>query len=279
VRVAVVGFGYVGSTLASRLTVAGHQVFGVRRSPVARQDVVSIQADVTNRESLTAVPVDLDHVVYAISPGARVDEAYRRAYPEGLANLLDAVPTARFTFVSSTAVYPQKNGETVNESSTTEATNFSSQRLLEAESLLAANSGRHTIVRASGIYGPGRTRLVSQLVTRDLDLETRTVFTSRVHRDDLASCLHFLIDSRSAEGVYIASDPHPTTLGEMQDWVRERQALLQLPEAPQAETSLASGRANRRIVPERLLQEGFDFTYPSFREGYSAILSSTSSDE
>lgn len=272
-RVAIVGFGYVGSQLADRLVAAGHDVFGVKRSQLSHPSVTGIQADVTDPSSLTALPPALDRVIYAVSPGAREDEAYRLAYPIGLGNLLSACPQARFIFVSSTAVYAQKNGETVDEMSATEATNFSSQRLLEAESILHQADPKHVIVRSSGIYGEGRTRLVTQLALDDLDQETRQIATSRIHRNDLAACLAYLSESSHPQDLYVASDPQPATLGEMQDWVRKELGGQTLPKLGRVAEALTKNRANRRLIPRRLIDEGFCFQYPSFREGYRDALS------
>ena len=277
-RIAVVGFGYVGSQLAGRLATSRHEVFGVRRSQFSHPQVVSVQADVTDSSSLAALPPDLDRVIYAVSPGSREDEAYRLAYPVGLENLIKAVPQARIIFVSSTAVYPQKAGETVDEESATGATSFSSQRLLEAEKILTEDSRRHVIVRSSGIYGEGRTRLVSQLAVHDLDAEIRQISTSRIHRADLAACLAYLTESSHPRELYVASDPHPATLGEMQVWVREQLKGKSLVQSQSATATAARNRSSRRLLPTRLLGEGFQFKYPSFREGYLAALSELISD-
>ena len=277
-RIAVIGFGYVGSVLAERLATSGHEVFGVRRSKFSHPELVTVQADVTEPRSLAALPPDLDRVIYAVSPGSREDEAYRLAYPVGLANLINAVPQARIIFVSSTAVYPQKTGETVDENSATEATSFSSQRLLEAEKILTEASRRHVIVRSSGIYGEGRTRLISQLATHDLDEETRQISTSRIHRADLAGCLAYLTESAHPRELYVASDPHPATLGEMQLWVRQQLEGKSLVESRSDSPTAARNRSSRRLLPTRLLEEGFQFHYPSFREGYLGALGELISD-
>jgi len=63
-RALVVGCGYIGKPLAVRLAKAGHAVFAIRRSssPDAELSEAGVQlfsADITNRESLNALPVDI----------------------------------------------------------------------------------------------------------------------------------------------------------------------------------------------------------------------------
>jgi len=73
-RVAILGCGYVGLELGRQLAARDHEPIGVRRSDegVARIEDAgfdAVQADVTDRESLAAVP-DIDAIVFAASmPG------------------------------------------------------------------------------------------------------------------------------------------------------------------------------------------------------------------
>ena len=62
----------------------------------------------------------------------------------------------RLLFVSSSRVYGQQDGEWVDETSPAVATGYSGRVMLEAEQV-ALNSGiPASIVRLTGIYGPGR---------------------------------------------------------------------------------------------------------------------------
>jgi len=125
-RLLIVGCGYVGSVLAERRVAAGDRVFGVRRSdaPLPR-GVEAIRADVARPFEAGTLPADLDAVVYAVAAKSRDEAVYRAAYPGGLGHVLDAVAGAgprwpRVVFTSSTAVYGQRDGEWVDETSPTE---------------------------------------------------------------------------------------------------------------------------------------------------------------
>ena len=93
---------------------------------------------------------------------ARDPAAYRRAYVEGLVNLLARLPTPgpRVIFTSSTSVYGQDDGSWVDEASPTLPPRETGRILLEAEAALSGSGRDFSILRLGGIYGPGRTRLL-----------------------------------------------------------------------------------------------------------------------
>jgi nucleoside-diphosphate-sugar epimerase len=271
-RILIVGLGYVGSRLAQLLYAEGHNVVGIRRTPKKPGESLVgrlIVGDIHSAETLEQIPADLDAVVYALSPGERSARAYQKAFPIGLARIIEATGGSRFLFVSSTSVYAQTGGELVREQSSAHADTETAQALLEAEGLLLGRSRQDIVLRASGIYGPGRTRLISQLFHHDLSETERTTWTNRIHRDDLARIILFLLNRPLEEGSFLASDAAASTLGEMQEWLRMQDAGHLL---TRGDKSRAMTRKNRRVRAERLESLGFRYTYPSFREGYTAIL-------
>ena len=62
--VAILGCGYVGLELGARLTAAGHEVVGVRRSDAGVRAISdagfdAVQGDVTDSDDLTTVPGEI----------------------------------------------------------------------------------------------------------------------------------------------------------------------------------------------------------------------------
>jgi nucleoside-diphosphate-sugar epimerase len=167
-------------------------------------------------------------------------------------------------------VYGQEGGAEISDESQTCGESFSSRRILEAEGALLNHDQSAIVVRASGIYGPGRIATISRLAHTDLEAVERELWTNRIHRDDLARDLVFLLESPDARGIYLATDPNPATLGEIQDWLRERPQRTRLP-APRADGPTRS-RKSRRMYPNRLLSAGFSFVYLTFRDGYAPLL-------
>ena len=172
-RVLIAGCGYVGTELACRLTIQGHDVWALRRSSGALPDGVSgIRADLTEPASLVALPAPLDVVFYTAAPAGHDEAAYRAVYLQGLGNLVRALerqPTPpRLIVTSSTAVYAQHSGEWVDEDSPTEPLRSGGRIVLEGERRAFASRLEVIVARLGGIYGPGRTQLIERASPRPL---------------------------------------------------------------------------------------------------------------
>ncbi len=291
-RILVAGCGYVGSELARVLVAEGHQVWGLRRRPQALpQGVRAAGADLTQPARLAELfarsdgPRGLDVVVYAAAADGGDEAAYRRAYVDGPRNLLEALRRAgerprRSFFTSSTGVYAQDDGSWVDEDSPTEPTSFRGARVLEGERLLLASEIPATVVRLGGIYGPGRTRLAERVRRGEAELPTGpTRWTNRIHRDDAAGILRHLIAlelaGRSPGAVYVGVDDEPASQADVLRWLARRLGV-ELPdraESPAAPTSARAPGRNKRCRNARIRALGYRFRYPTFREGYEALLS------
>jgi len=277
-RVLIAGCGYVGVRLASQLARSGASVFALRRSqrplPVGVEPVV---ADLARIETLGSVPAGLDAVVYAAAPSSSDEAAYRSTYLDGVDNLLRVLAeraerAPRFVFASSTAVYGQERGEWVDETSPTKPRRWNGETLLAAERLLAARVPEATVVRFGGIYGPGRTRLVDQVRNGEARLRKGEHFTNRIHRDDAARALALLaLAPKLAHGCYLGVDDEPADESAVLMYLAE---LLGVPAPPLADDANPPARraGSKRCRNDRLRAEGFAPRFPSYREGYAAML-------
>ncbi len=245
---------------------------GRRRPP---DEPFSHAMDVMRPETYPAELAGSDCVVYAVGADGFSPEAYRDAYVDGLARTIQALRggrTRRLVFVSSTGVYAQDDGSVVDETSPAEPRGFSGRMLLEGEALLAQAPLEATAIRFSGIYGPGRDRLVREVQAgTPVSARSRAAITNRIHRDDCARALVHLVESRAVQPLYVGSDEAPTPMGEILDWIAAR---LGVPPPPpgeaQAEAPQRGGR--KHCSSARLRGEGFRFLYPTYREGFGAIL-------
>lgn len=275
-RVLVAGVGYVGALAAELAASRGATVFGLLRSPrELPAGVTPTSGDVTARGSLTELPPDLDTIVYAVAPDAHDDEAYERTYPGGLSNLLAATRgrAPRVILVSSTAVYDQSGGERIDDASAANAPEPKALRLRRAEQTALASHPSSLVVRASGIYGPGRTSLARRLAAEAPKPELAGLFSCRIHRVDLASVLVEAVFDASLSGILLATDTTPATFGELHDFLRARD--VPPPDSAQPSRRQRAHRS-RRMIPARLIERGFAFRYPSFREGYGELFATRS---
>ena len=278
-RVLIAGCGYTGIALGTRLANEGHAVWGLRRRPeLLPATIHPLKADLCNQVSLTPIPPALDFVFYTAAAERTDDASYQAAYVTGIRNLLDHLfetrqPLKRLFFTSSTAVYAQTGGEWVDETSKTSPRGFSGRRLLEGEQLFLRSSFAATVVRMAGIYGPGRTRLIDQVRRGEAVCQTgQPRYTNRIHRDDCAGVLRHLMLLNSPEAFYLGADDEPSGQSEVFRWLAKRLGAPQPLAEPKAAATGGKSQSNKRCCNARLLQSGYSFRYPTFREGYEAIL-------
>lgn len=276
-NVLVAGCGYVGIELGLRLAGAGHRVWGLRRSPDELPGPIRpIPADLAEPASLGGLPAGLDAVVYTASADARGPESYRTAYVDGLENLRRALaPSApRLVFVSSTAVYGDHRGGVVDEGTRPDPDGFRGEILLEAESVARRWGDDAVVVRASGIYGPGRDRLLRRAEDTRGRLDGPDRWTNRIHRDDLAAALRHALERETPSPVYLASDREPVRLSVLLRGLAAGPSGMDRSEGVEraAGESADGPAAGKRCVPGRLPAEGFTFRFPTWREGYRSML-------
>jgi nucleoside-diphosphate-sugar epimerase len=291
-RILIAGCGYVGAALAAALTADGHRVWGLGRRPDALPaGVVPLAADLRDRRALGAalgtIPEDWDAAVFAAAPsGAGGEDAYRALYVGGLGHLVGALAgrastPRRLFFTSSTAVYGQDDGSWVDEESPTEPNHWSGARMLEAEAVLFGGGPPATAVRLGGIYGPGRTGLLQSV----RDGSARIVsgpprYTNRIHRDDAAGALRHLV-GRALRGepvarLYLGVDDEPAAQADVLRWLAHRLGVPEPPEQAGAGDG-RRGRTSKRCRNARLRASGFAPRYPTFREGYGALIEADAS--
>ncbi|MDJ0864850.1 MAG: SDR family oxidoreductase [Myxococcota bacterium] len=280
-RIVIVGCGYVGTELGVQLAAAGDVVYGIRRHVEGLPEaVLPAEGNVTDRDSLYSALIAAgtpDVVVYTAAAGQRDERTYRDVYVEGLRNTIDVASEMgtprRVLFTSSTAVYGQADGSWVDESSPTEPAHWNGAIMLEAEQALRDGDVPGTALRLGGIYGPGRNRLIERVRTGEARLAPGPLYTNRIHRDDAVSALRCLIDREvagdSLDPVYVGVDDEPADEAEVLRWLAER---IGAPEPQPAGEGAAPTRGSKRCRNALLRAAGWSPCYPSFREGYAALL-------
>ncbi len=274
--VLIVGFGDLGSAVADLLVRQGLDVTGVRRSlaPVA-PGVHLIQADVTDAATLEPLSSAKPEILlYCVAADAQTDDSYKSQYVDGLRHVLAALqscPSLRHVFfVSSTRVYGQQTDDWLDEDSPAQPADFGGRRLLEAESLLQGLLVPATVLRLSGIYGPGRTRML-QLAKTPQAWPPNNGWTNRIHRDDaaafIANCAKRVGEGVELAPIYLVTDSRPAPQHEVLRWLAARQGVEceSVPLPPVA--------CGKRLSNRRLLNSGFQLRYPDYETGYGELLS------
>lgn len=279
-KLLIVGCGDLGQRLARRLQTTGMAVTGLRRHPPAEPSpgLDWYAGDARDPACLDGLlGQGFDDILITLTPDERSDAGYERGYIEPCQQLLAALARTgqrprRLLFVSSTSVYAQDKGEWVDEDSPALPVNFNGRRLLEAEQLLMASGQAVTRVRFSGIYGPGRMRLLEQL--RSGRARVTDAFTNRIHAEDCAGFLaHLIAMGRAGQplaDLYLASDSAPVSSRTLMGWLAQ---TLGLP-MPAEDPNHNPGSAHRRCSNRRMLDTGYCLQYPDYRAGYGALLAS-----
>lgn len=279
----MIGFGDIAKRVARQLVNDDHQLTGMCRHPEQKNDVDNgvklVAGDAANEQDLFKVlqSQHFDVIIITLTP-AEVDagkysaEGYRQGYVVPCRHLQQVIQQLAYSpyviYVSSTGVYGQENGEWVDETSTTEPVGDFGKMLLQAENLIRDLPVPSTVVRCSGIYGAGRDYMLHQL--RQGLVTLRETWTNRVHQDDVARFIAFLVEQPEQRAdLYLLSDDEPVMQYEIYQWLARQLDV-------EVSSSVKPGpgpRGSKRCNNARVRSTGFAFHYPTYRDGYKTILS------
>ncbi|MET0928714.1 MAG: hypothetical protein ABWX74_04320, partial [Aeromicrobium sp.] len=134
--------------------------------------------------------------------------------------------------------------------------------LAEGERLFAERLPGGTVVRLSGLYGTGESRLVKQVDEGRVDDPHR--WTNRIHRSDAAGAVvHLLTMPDAPATLYVGTDDEPCQLGDIAAFLAAQRGA---PTPPPADPALGHGK---RLSNARLRASGWVPQFPTYREGYA----------
>lgn len=271
-RIGLIGFGRLANLLLPILLQENAVVHGFCRSKKQVRGVNMHCIDVAQAIELPK----LDYVIISLTPDEFNLAAYQKTYVQGLQNILQALDLSvlqKLFWVSSTGVYGQCDDEWVTEDSVTEPNRFSGKTLLAAEQLLQPLADKACIVRFSGIYNSRSFRLLESLKAGKLSHNiAKDYYTNRIHEADCARVLAHLLKLSAQEGqlshCYLASDDMPVKYTDVVMWLSEQAGL------PLSDTKNDRQReiGSKRCDNQRLKLTGFEFSYPSFKEGLKPLI-------
>jgi nucleoside-diphosphate-sugar epimerase len=298
----ILGCGYVGARLASKWLAQGDTVFAVTRSVSRAQtleatgirpivwdwyDAPDPSASMNWFAFLELVQLSRWTLLVAAShapvPGIPELETHTR----GLANLMQILVRCEqphWIYLSTTGVFGGgSEGEWLDESSPTDPVRPGSRAALAAETYLQNHvQNRLTIIRPAGIYGPER--LPNWRSVRDqrpLAMDPQS-YLNLIHVDDLVGMLEMVSNRRMTHPLYCVSDREPVLrkdyYGLISAWGGWPSAEFAWPPkattlVPAAPGNRSRGEGNKRISSARIQSElGYEYLYPTYREGLSKLL-------
>lgn len=274
-KVLFIGCGDIAQRAASEMQ-ARYKCFGLRRQPDNLPNYIQpIKGDATNAEQLLSVASEgFDIWIATITPGEFTEQAYKDSYlavAKSISSTISQLQKAPrlVLWVSSTSVYGDFKGDWVSELTQPEPNTFSGKILLAAEKIIQQIPCETSVIRFSGIYGPGRTRLLGQVAAGKGRPSSPEQWTNRVHADDCGGILSHLVEYALSGNPllpeYLASDSSPVTQHEIRQWLAEQLTVSLVEEEVKASST-------RRCDNSRLLASGYQFKYPTFKEGYGRLI-------
>jgi nucleoside-diphosphate-sugar epimerase len=246
----VLGAGYTGTALARRLAEAGHRVIVTRRALADAEDVAGQVGGEPRAVDLAYAnePAPAGAIVVCLAPPGADPHAE-------IANLLAlAADAAKLVYVSSTGVYAPGAGAWVDEQWPLTPATVSGNARLAAERALPATA---IILRAAGIYGPGRGIADRLRAGTYRIVGTGAAHVSRIHVDDLVEAI-IRAGTSSLTGPVNCADDDAAPIGEVADRIAMRLGVAPAPRvAPESVGPEIAGMltADRRIANARMKTE------------------------
>lgn len=276
-RVLVLGLGYSGRHLAALLQAHGVACSGTTRDPAnAPQDGLARHRLVAGEPIGTGLRKAIhqaEAIVCTVPPDADGDRALRL--------LIDArvdSPALRWVgYLSSTAVYADRDGGWVSETSHADATDETALKRLRAEqqwrAFARARGIASAVFRLPGLYGRGRNALVqlAQGTARQV-VRPGQVF-NRLHVEDLATAALAAMHRSQENALYLPADDEPAP---SQDVLAYAAALSGLPlpaaqawDDPAVPASLRRFYSSNKRIDSRGTREALQWQprFPTYREG------------
>jgi nucleoside-diphosphate-sugar epimerase len=273
-NIAILGCGYVGSSIADYWQDQGHFVTGTTtsRSRVSALTATVSKAMVMKGNDLNAVNLLLegqDTLVISVAPTGSQEAAattYETTYLDTAKNLVIALSDApnikQVVYLSSCSVYGDRQGEWVDETAEIDPLDLKSQIIYEAEQMIlqAANESQKVcVLRLGGIYGPDR-----ELVNMFGGLAGMVMpgkgdrFINWVHRDDIIGAIEFA-RLNELDGIYNLVDDSRLTIKEQ---VKRVCASYGLPPVQWDATKFSPPRKSLQVNNQKLKAAGYNLIHP-----------------
>ncbi|MEM8539349.1 MAG: SDR family oxidoreductase [Pseudomonadota bacterium] len=271
----IFGAGFSGKAYAEIAISSGARVFGTTRSieSAAKLQTLGIlpivfEGSIVSDELTQAIDQSTELII-SIAPDEDGDPVLRAA-----GELLSKTKNLQWiAYLSTVGVYGNHDGAWVDEDTKCKPVSKRSVQRVAAETEWQDFAKRMdlplSILRLSGIYGPGRNALKNMTEGKARRLIKPGQVFNRIHVADIARSLSFL-SAKCADGVFNVTDDLPSP---PQDVVECAASVIKIdpPEPIEFETATLSPMArsfygeNKRVSNAKIKSIGFQFSYPDYR--------------
>ena len=285
------GLGFSARALADRLLAQGWRVTGTCRTEGKAEALEAAGIEPVLFDASAPIDHFADrltsetHVLVSIPPGQDGDPVLR-LHGEDLMRKASAIPWVGY--LSTTGVYGDRQGDWVDETSAlTPSTDRGRLRLRAERQWNRASAHRGLMVhifRLAGIYGPGRNQLARVKAGDARRIDKPGQVFSRIHVDDIAQVLLASIGRPNRGRAYNVCDDLAAPPQDVLSHAAELLGVAEPPLVPFEEAGLTGMAASfyaesKRVRNDRIKQElGVELTYPTYREGLTALLETVGAD-
>jgi len=291
------GTGFVGQALVRTLIQQGHEATIVtrsfRKSGPTQPGVTLVEGDPTQKGEWQKSVGGHDVIINLAGASifGRWTDEIKRALRESriltTRNLVDAIQDHRIkTFISTSAVwyYGFRGDEELNEESSP-GKDFLAQLAVdwEKEALRAKDRGVRVVLTRFGIVLGEEGGALGQMIPlfkKDLGgpLGSGKQWFSWIHREDLIRAMLFLFEHTEISGPVNLTAPNPVRNKDLAAAIGKAMRRPAFMRVPGFMLRLALGEfgsvllEGQRVIPQRLLQSGFQFQYARIDEALAKIV-------
>lgn len=269
-RCLILGLGYTAMRFAESLLDDGWEVAGTTRSPekagMLRERGLTVHVD---------APPDFARVTHLLASAAPGDagDPFLAAYGAAIR----AAPLKWAGYLSTTGVYGDRDGGSVDETSELRPSSRRSERRVAAEAAWLKATPTAHIFRLPGIYGPGRNALEQVRGGQARRILKPGHRFSRIHVVDIATVLRASMSRPRGGAIYNVTDDLPAESAEVLSFAAGLLGVAPPPAVRFADADLSpmarSFYADNKTVSNALIKQelGVRLAYPTYREGLQAL--------
>ncbi len=285
------GTGLIGRQLVDKLKTK-YKISVISRDPSRAKRLLSDDINVCTLESMSSV--DDFHGIINLAGEPIADKRWSDAQKERICQsrwditqkLVDLINTASkkpSVFISGSAVgiYGRQGDTPINEDFTDFHEEFSREVCKKWEDIAQQADTRVCIARTGIVLDEDGGALAKMLMPFRLGLggpiSSGTQFMSWIHIEDMVNALVFLLENDKCIGAYNLTSPNPNTNAFFTLKLAKRLERPSIFRVPAFVLKTLMGESSelvlygQKVVPERLLTAGFNFTYPTLVEALDAL--------
>ncbi|MDG1438625.1 MAG: SDR family oxidoreductase [Emcibacteraceae bacterium] len=263
------GLGYTARQLTSSLSSQKCQFSGTHR--MEGDFVFNGEKPLTN---ISAALTDVTHLLISIAPNKNYGDPVLFHHKQDILNM----PSLKWVgYLSATSVYGDHHGDWVDETSATNPSDDRGRLRLTAEQNWKSLDLPLHIFRLGGIYGPDRNQVAAVKSMTAKKIIKKDHSFSRIHVADIAAALKATIKNPS-RGIYNVVDNEPSSAAKVLDFICDELNQDHIPGIAISDADISlmlkSFYKDNKKVSNTHLKETFAWKpkYPTYREGYKAIL-------